>query len=332
MVRALYALVFVLILILIPIIGVGVLRLDRLFLVFIPYLSIAIFLFGLIYRLLKWGSSPQPFRIPLTAGQQRSLSFVRSSFIENPYNKLGVFLRMLFEILFFRSLLRNEKAEIHESRYLRFISKKWLWFFAIIFHYSLLAIFLRHFRFFLEPIPELISKISKLDNLFEILSPSIPLSEILVILGLIFLILRRLISSQIRYISLVEDYFALFLIGSVVLTGIMLRYFFRVDLLEVKTYSLGIFKMDPVIPKSQGITFSVHIFLVSFLFAYFPFGKLLHAPGVFFSPTRNLENNSREKRHVNPWDYPVKVRTYEEWEDEFREMMKEANIPLEKEE
>ena len=30
----------------------------------------------------------------------------------------------------------------------------------------------------------------------------------------------------------------------------------------------------------------------------FPFSKLLHAPGVFFSPTRNQVDNPREQRHL----------------------------------
>jgi len=67
------------------------------------------------------------------------------------------------------------------------------------------------------------------------------------------------------------------------------------------------------------------------LLAYFPFSKLMHAPGVFLSPTRNLANDSRAKRHINPWSYPVKVHTYEEYEDEFRDAMKEAGLPVEKE-
>ena len=49
------------------------------------------------------------------------------------------------------------------------------------------------------------------------------------------------------------------------------------------------------------------------------------------SPTRNLTTNSREKRHTNPWNYPVKVHTYQHYEDEFREKMVEAGLPVEKE-
>ena len=77
--------------------------------------------------------------------------------------------------------------------------------------------------------------------------------------------------------------------------------------------------------------FYLHLFLVSFLLAYFPMSKLVHMGGVFLSPTRNLANDSRMRRHVNPWNYPVKVHTYEEYEDEFREKMKAAGIPVDKE-
>jgi hypothetical protein len=57
----------------------------------------------------------------------------------------------------------------------------------------------------------------------------------------------------------------------------------------------------------------------------------MHMGGVFMSPTRNMVNNSRMKRHINPWNYPVKVHTYDEYEDDFREKMKGAGIPVEKE-
>jgi hypothetical protein len=41
--------------------------------------------------------------------------------------------------------------------------------------------------------------------------------------------------------------------------------------------------------------------LVAALMIVFPVSKLLHAPGVFFSPTRNQVDNPREKRHVAGW-------------------------------
>ena len=76
--------------------------------------------------------------------------------------------------------------------------------------------------------------------------------------------------------------------------------------------------------------FYLHLFLVCVLLAYFPFSKLMHMGGVFLSPTRNLRADSRAERHVNPWDYPVKVHPYDEYEDEFREKMKAAGVPVER--
>ena len=140
-----------------------------------------------------------------------------------------------------------------------------------------------------------------------------------------------MVDAKLRYISLASDYFPLFLIISIVITGILMRYFDKVDLINVKELAIGLFTFQPVIPQGIGVIFFIHLFLVSSLIAYFPFSKLLHMPGIFLSPTRNLANNSRMKRHVNPWNSPVRVHTYEEYEDEFREKMKEAGLPVEKE-
>jgi nitrate reductase gamma subunit len=87
----------------------------------------------------------------------------------------------------------------------------------------------------------------------------------------------------------------------------------------------------PAIPKGVHWFFFLHLTLVATLIAYFPFSKLMHAGGVFLSPTRNLANNNRMVRHVNPWNAPVKVHTYEEYEDDFRDKMKAAGLPVEKE-
>ena len=80
-----------------------------------------------------------------------------------------------------------------------------------------------------------------------------------------------------------------------------------------------------------GGIFYVHLFFVSILLAYFPFSKLMHMGGVFLSPTRNLANDNRARRHINPWNHPVKVHTYEEYEDEFRDKIKEVGLPVDKE-
>ena len=85
-----------------------------------------------------------------------------------------------------------------------------------------------------------------------------------------------------------------------------------------------------MVPDSVSPIFYGHIFLVCVLLAYFPFSKLTHMAGVFLSPTRNMANNNRAVRHINPWDYPVKLHPYDEYEDELRDKMKAAGIPVEK--
>ena len=54
----------------------------------------------------------------------------------------------------------------------------------------------------------------------------------------------------------------------------------------------------------------------------------MHMGGIFLSPTRNTTSDTRARRHVNPWNYPVKVHTYDEYEDDFREKMVEAGLPV----
>jgi [DsrC]-trisulfide reductase subunit M len=95
---------------------------------------------------------------------------------------------------------------------------------------------------------------------------------------------------------------------------------------------MGLISFKPAMPaETIGVIFYIHLFLLSVLFAYFPMSKLVHLGGVFLSPTRNMANNNRMKRHVNPWNYPVHVHTYEEYENDFRDKMKNAGIPVEKE-
>jgi nitrate reductase gamma subunit len=134
-----------------------------------------------------------------------------------------------------------------------------------------------------------------------------------------------------RYISLPADYFPLLLILAIGLSGFLMRHVYKVDLYKVKELALGWVRFQPQVPEGIGWIFYLHLFLVSVLLAYFPMSKLVHMGGVFLSPTRNLPNDNRMRRHVNPWNYPVKVHPYEEYEDEFREKMKAAGIPLEKE-
>lgn len=81
----------------------------------LPYVALLLFLVGIIARIVRWGRSPVPFRITTTCGQEKSLPWIRQNKLDNPSSALGAFGRMLLEVLFFRSLFRNTKAEFKDN-------------------------------------------------------------------------------------------------------------------------------------------------------------------------------------------------------------------------
>ena len=321
------SLVAVVALLLLAILGVEVLGLQFLFGVVFPYAAIVIFLGGMIYRVVDWAKSPVPFRIPTTCGQEKSLPWIKSSRFDNPHDGVGVIGRMALEVLFFRSLFRNTRAEIKEGRAV-YGPDKWLWIGALAFHYSFLVVFLRHMRFFTEPVPGFTVFLQNLDGFFQVGVPVIYASTFVLVASVAYLFARRIYDAKVRYISLLSDYFPLFLLLGIGTTGAVLRHFIKTDIVSVKELGMGLLSFKPVAPEVHWLFYG-HIFLVSVLFIYFPFSKLVHLGGVFLSPTRNLANNNRMVRHINPWNAPVKVHTYEEYEDEFRDKMIEVGIPVE---
>jgi nitrate reductase gamma subunit len=329
----------VIVLVLIPLVGVMVLDMRSLFGVLIPYAAVATFFIGVIWKVIRWALSPVPFRIPTTAGQQWTLPWFKWNSIENPKSTAGVFLRMAFEVLFFRSLFRNTRMEFREGPRIGYEWEKWLWLAALVFHYSFLVILLRHLRFFTEPIPGFVHLLESLDGFMEVgiipfpgfAIPGLMLSGVVLPAAVTYLFLRRVVTPQMRYLSLPADYFPLFLILAIATTGILMRYLLKVDIVTAKQLTLGLVTLKPTAPEGIGVLFYIHLFLVSALLAYFPFSKLVHMAGIFLSPTRNLSNNSRIVRHINPWNpMDLKFHTYEEYEDEFRERMIEAGLPVEK--
>jgi nitrate reductase gamma subunit len=300
--------------------------------VMIPYAAALIFLIGIVRKVLQWASSPVPFRIPATCGQQKSLSWIKSSRLDNPHSTLGVIGRMALEVLLFRSLFRNTRAELRTGPQIVFDSSKWLWLGALAFHWSLLIILLRHLRFFIEPEPVAVSLMHNLDGFFQAGMPVILASDIIFAVALAFLFLRRILIPRLRYICLASDYIPLLLFGGIAATGILMRHFYKTDLRMIKDLAISLISLKPMVPADMSTLFYIHLFLVSCLIAYFPFSKLMHMGGVFLSPTRNLANNNRRRRHMNPWNYPVKAHTYEEYEDEFRPLMIEAGLPVERKE
>ena len=322
----------IIVLVLIGLAYLGVMAgLTSLFGVVIPYIALVVFLLGFVYKVVKWAQSPVPFRIPTTAGQQQSLPWIKQNKFDNPSNLVGVLVRMALEVLLFRSLFRNTKAELGNGASLAYGSAKWLWLGGLVFHWSFLVIIIRHNRLFLEPVPAIIALIEQFDGLFQVMVPAFYLTDAAILVALTYLFFRRVVSPQIKYISLPADYFPLYLIGAIAVTGILMRYFIRVDVVAIKALVRGLITFDFSPQEGIGVLFYIHLFLVSILAIYFPFSKLMHLGGVFLSPTRNLASNNRMRRHINPWNPDIKPRTYPEYEDEFREKMKQVGLPLEKE-
>ena len=315
-------------------------NLQFIFGVVVPYLAVLIFVEGFIYRLIQWSRSPVPFRIPTTGGQNRSLPWIERNLgerLDNPATFRDLLGRMALEIFAFRSLFRNLRTELRKdpdnpegARVIHW-SYKWLWLGAIAFHYAFLTVILRHLRFFTEPVPGFVDLIDRVDGFLYFFTPAVYLSGIVLLVAAIYLLARRITNPNLRYISLAADYFPLLLILGIVISGILMRYIYKVDVVAVKELVISLVTLHPKVPAGIGTIFFVHLFLVSVLIAYFPFSKLMHAPGVFFSPSRNLTANNRWVLHRNPWNYPVKFHHYDEYEDRFREPMIEAGIPVEKE-
>ncbi len=331
-----YAFSFLAVIGLVVIAGLGsqIPGMPYLFGVALPYLALLIFLGGFLYKVVGWAKSPVPFSIQTSCGQGKSLDFIKQNRLEAPHTTSEVIARMALEIFTFRSLFRNTKSEIHDGPKITYESSKWLWMFALIFHYSFLVIVIRHLRLFLNPVPNVISWLEFGDGLFQIGAPTWYITDALILVGVLYLFGRRIWNTNIRYISLANDYFPLVLIFGIAVSGILMRYVFRtdIDIISIKNLAVGLVTFSPIIGTKIGAIFYIHLILVCTLLIYFPFSKLMHLGGVFLSPTRNMKNNSREVRHINPWNDPeIKPHSYSSYEDEFREFMVDAGIPVEKE-
>ncbi|TAM46962.1 MAG: menaquinol oxidoreductase [Acidobacteria bacterium] len=304
---------------------------QALFGIVLPYLAMAVFLVGIAVRVVGWARSPVPFRITTTCGQERSLAWIKASPLDNPSTGLGAAARVLLEVLTFRSLFRNNRSELRDGGRFTVSADKWLWAAALAFHYSFLVVFLRHYRFFAEPVPAVVAWIQGLDGFFQVGLPVVYVTDIVLVVALGYLLWRRLADPRLRYISLPADYFPLALLLGIALSGVLLRYVSKADVVAVKELAIGLVSLHPTVPQGIDPLVFAHIFLVSVLLTYFPFSKLVHMAGVFLSPTRNLANDNRMRRHINPWNPPIVGHTYAEWEHEFHDKLVASGIPLDEE-
>jgi nitrate reductase gamma subunit len=299
--------------------------------VVVPYAAVLVFVFGIALRVARWARAPVPFRIPVTCGQQRSLAWVRSAPIENPHTRLGAVARVALEALLFRSLLRGTRLESHGLGRLSYRPNERLWLAGLIFHYSLLIITLRHFRFFVSPAPAWTQTLAAVDGVFQVGVPVVFASDVALVVAASFLLLRRAWIPTLRIVSTTADYGPLFVVLAIAGTGLVMRHWAPVDLAKVKELVASVLAFRPALPAGGVEPLALaHLFLVAVLVAAIPFGKLSHMVGIFLSPTHALANTSRTRRHVNPWNPQVDVHGYAAWEDEHRAKLKGCGLPVDR--
>jgi len=192
-----------------------------------------------------------------------------------PTTMAGVRWRMAREVFFFESLFK---------------SSKWTWIFGWTFHVALLLVVLRHLRYFQEPVwlPVVL------------VQPFGTYAGFAMVAGLGGLWARRWLVDRVRYISTPSDHLMLALLLAIGITGLGMRFVAHTDIVAVKMFVLGLMRLDLQSLPADPVLL-VHLALVAVLMLIFPISKLLHAPGLFFSPTRNQADNAREVRHVSAW-------------------------------
>jgi len=224
------------------------------------YVATLFMVVGTGMKIVNYARTPAPLKIPISPA---------------PRTKRGVWLRMAREVLLFESLFK---------------SNKWIWIFAYLFHFGMLLVLLRHFRYFQLEIWWWV----------ELVQPYGKYASFAMVIGLAGLLIRRIFQQRIRYISAPSDYLMLLLLLLIAGSGMLMTFVTRVDIIALKAFVLGLLRFrietmpnDPVL--------MVHLGSVAILMIIFPISKLMHAPGLFFSPSRTQVDNARDFRHLSAW-------------------------------
>jgi len=236
------------------------------------YLSVAVFLLGMAWRVFTWLRAPVPLKIPLTPG---------------PTTGLGIAGRLAGEVILFRSLFRADKS---------------LWAAGWAFHLALVLLAIGHFGGLVCPgLSQAMLGLTAAEftRMAHVTGGAI---GVFAALPLLYLFARRILMERVRYLSTFSDYFALALLLLVIATGNRMRFLGDLDIVQAREFVAGLLTFR-VAPPPSNPAFTAHMLFVCALLVYIPFSKLMHLGGTFFSPTLNQTNDPRERRHVNPWDH-----------------------------
>lgn len=225
------------------------------------YTFLVIFLIGMTRKIYQYWVTPAPLKIPTAP---------------TPLTQTGVVMRLIREVVLFESLFK---------------SNKWIWLFGWLFHVGLLLVLIRHIRYFWP---------GDLPEIFLLTQP-FKYASFAMVIGLFGLLGRRFLVERIRYISAPSDYLMLLLLLVIGISGVVMTFTINhTDVIVVKEFASGLITFNWSNLPTE-VHFLIHIFLAFVLLAIFPISKLLHVPGVFFSPTRNQVDDARKKRHISPW-------------------------------
>jgi len=228
------------------------------------YCAAATLVVGVARKCWVYARTPQPLKIPIPPA---------------PTTRRGVVLRLLMEVVLFRSLFR---------------SNKWIWLFGWLFHVALLAVLARHLRYFTEPVWAWVA----------LIQPFGLYAGFAMLAGLGGLWARRFLVDRVRYISSPSDHLMLALLAAIAASGLAMKYLAHTDIVALKAFFLGLMAFDwQPLPADPALL--VHLALVAALMIVFPVSKLLHAPGVFFSPSLNQVDDARERRHTAGWSAKI---------------------------
>ena len=189
-----------------------------------------------------------------------------------PITRAGAAFRVLREAVIFESLFK---------------SNKWIWLFGIAFHGALVLVLFRHVRYFIHHVPLPVA----------LAQPFGIYAGFAMVGALLALWFRRVWIARVRYISDAFDHLILLLLILIGGAGLAMKFVLRTDIIAVKAFFLGLMSFD-IQPLPGDPVLLVHLALVAVLMAVFPFSKMLHAPGLFFSPSRNQADNPREVRYA----------------------------------
>lgn len=160
-----------------------------------------------------------------------------------------------------------------------FLGDRFLWALSWVFHLMLVLIFLGHVRV-----------VADVPQLWEVLHlDPYTMSGVVggaagatIVVMIVLLIARRVAAERVQEVSAPADYFALFLLMAIVLTGNAMRFLGPVDLAETHRYFASFATLQlPVVPANNW--FLAHLFLGQMLLLYMPFSKIMHFGGVFFT-------------------------------------------------